>query len=72
MGYSLEDLFTPLNNLKNEIDLRILNYFNNKEFYDEDFYDWEHLNPSGALKLTSFIKSKMAEIGAAVESNSSI
>ena len=78
MGVSYENLFVPFDNLKKEINLKILNYYDNKEFCDEDFYDWEHLNPSGALKLTSFIKSKMAEIGAAVErerereSNSSI
>lgn len=64
MEYTLEDLFAPLNNLKKEIDLKILNYFDSKEFCDEDFYDWEHLNPSGALKWTSFIKSKMTEIDA--------
>lgn len=35
---------------------KILNYRNDKDFTEEDFIDWEHLNLQGAKKLTNKIR----------------
>lgn len=35
----------------------IINFYSDKDFSKKDFYDWDHLNYSGAIKLTSKINS---------------
>jgi len=35
--------------------IKILNYYNHKDFTDDDFMDWEHLLPSGAIKFTNIL-----------------
>lgn len=55
IGDDYNKIFFPLYALKNKC---ILNYFDNKNFSDEDFMDWEHLLPQGAIKFTNkFIKT---------------
>ena len=39
--------------------VKILNYYNDDRFIEEDFYDWQHINFQGACKLTNFIKGDM-------------
>ncbi len=53
IGVKYTDIFDSLYNQVN--DFKILNFFNNNNFNNEDFMDWEHLLPSGCLKLTKII-----------------
>ena len=48
-GYDYDKKFEKLYDLK----VKILNYYNNENFSDDDFMDWEHLIPSGASKFTN-------------------
>ncbi len=57
MQYGLEynDIFKPLFNLGEKYGLKILNYYDNQNFTNEDFADYEHLLPTGAIKLTTML-----------------
>ena len=44
---------------ENYNNVQILNYYNNDSFDENDFYDWQHLNHSGATKLTKLIKDRI-------------
>lgn len=37
-------------------DIKIINFYGDKDFTDEDFYDTYHLNPQGAIKFTKKLK----------------
>ncbi len=53
-------IFKNLYNIcENYSNVKILNYFNALEFDVQDFYDWQHLNYSGALKLTKLVKDEI-------------
>lgn len=39
--------------------VKVLNYYDDNRFDEKDFYDWQHLNKSGAEKLTKLIKKDM-------------
>jgi len=51
-----ETVFKDLFALKN---VRVLNYFGNPDFSDDDFGDTDHLNLQGALKLSGFIRDAL-------------
>lgn len=53
LGFDYNKIFEKLYKFDKEI--KILNYFDNESFTDDDFFDWEHLLPSGALKFTNII-----------------
>ena len=38
-----------------ELFVKILNFYDDNRFEDNNFYDWQHLNYKGARKLTSLI-----------------
>ena len=48
-------LFNELYNLSISENFEILNFYNNKLFTNEDFFDFDHLNSIGANKLTDLI-----------------
>ncbi len=53
-----EKLFSKLYDLKLD-NCRILNFFKDSNFDDDDFLDTDHLNLKGAKKITSLIKEKV-------------
>lgn len=55
-GHKFEDVFKPLYEKQKDADFEIINLFDDNRFIQEDFYDLEHLNAYGALKLTKIIK----------------
>ena len=40
--------------------VKILNFFGDENFSDGDFNDTDHLNKSGAMKLTRLIRDKIS------------
>jgi hypothetical protein len=47
-----EEFYEIIDELKNNYDFQILDYFNSNEFEDNDFYDPSHINNKGAKKLS--------------------
>lgn len=47
-----------MNKVKNEFDIEVLDYFESKEFSDQDFYDVSHLNKDGAKKFTNLLNDR--------------
>ena len=52
-----EELFAELLKLKNQV--KILSFFEDEHFSDSDFWDTDHLNKQGSMKLTAFIRDMM-------------
>lgn len=52
-------LFTPLFDITNKENIKVLDYFNAKEFKNDDFWDWEHLNPKGAVKFSKLLLKEL-------------
>lgn len=48
-----------MNKIKNEFNIEVLDYFESKEFSDQDFYNVSHLNRNGAKKFTELLKNKI-------------
>lgn len=54
-----EVLFDDLLKITKEYKVRILNFFEDKRFKAEDFFDYDHLNLAGAEKLTNYIRKEI-------------
>lgn len=53
-------LFAELNNMIKDFNhVKLLNYRNSKQFNNQDFSDWEHLNFKGAQKLSALIRKEL-------------
>ncbi|GFZ30976.1 hypothetical protein CSC2_15020 [Clostridium zeae] len=48
-----------MNKIKNEFDIEVLDYFESKEFTDQDFYNVSHLNKDGAKKFTKLLNDSI-------------
>ena len=57
-GYSPIDLFRDVEMWSSKNKIRVKNYFN-ADFLNSDFKDCDHLNASGALKLTNLLKKEL-------------
>lgn len=55
----LNIIMTELFDISKQNNLKILNFYQNNDFGPKDFFDYDHLNYSGARKLTALIKNKM-------------
>ena len=67
LNYDPQKIFEPLYSINKN--LTILNYFNNKNFTDNDFYDWEHLLASGAIKFTNFLINDIIDKNKEIKNN---
>ena len=57
---SSEELFKKLYDITNKYEnVKILNYYDSKEFPDKEFYDGDHVNKIGAEKLTAMIRKSI-------------
>lgn len=56
------EFYTIINNLKNEYNFLIYDYFNSEIFCDSDFMDQSHLNIRGAKKMTGILNSLVTEM----------
>lgn len=55
-----ETLFAEVYALQNNYsNVKVLDYYNDSRFTENDFYDWQHLNLVGAKKLTKIIRGDM-------------
>ncbi len=54
---SSDVLFKELYELQKKLNFNIINVYDNTSFNDNDFKDWDHLNLTGAEKLTKIISS---------------
>lgn len=57
LGYSHKKLYTPLHKICQQLEINVLDF--SKGFENDDFYDYVHLNFSGALKLSNRLKEKI-------------
>lgn len=48
-----------MNKVKNEFNIEVLDYFESKEFSDQDFYNVSHLNKDGAKKFTKLLNDSI-------------
>lgn len=48
-----------MNRIKNEFGIEVLDYFESKEFSDQDFYNVSHLNKYGAEKFTKLLSDSI-------------
>ncbi|MDO7907763.1 hypothetical protein Q5741_15230 [Paenibacillus sp. JX-17] len=55
------DFDNYMEDMRNEFDIDILNYFESEWFTDQDFYDSTHLNKAGARKLTKMLKRHLEQ-----------
>ena len=54
-----ETIFSELNKIANQFSISVLNLFDDEEFIENDFRNIDHLNRSGAKRLTNKIKDKI-------------
>lgn len=55
-GFDGKTLFYPLFAVHQKCDFTLLDYFSDDRFTNDDFWDWEHLNPEGAVKFSNILK----------------
>lgn len=55
-------LFDSLINTCKDKNIKIINFFDNKSFADDDFFDYDHLNPKGSEKFTKMLKDEIFAI----------
>lgn len=58
-NYQKSKFYKIINGFKKKYRFRVLDYFNEKAFSDEDFWDTSHLNKKGAEKLTDLLKKEL-------------
>lgn len=61
MNADYSSLFNGIHNLSKELNIPVFDYFADSNFTDDDFVDWEHLAPSGAIKFTKLLKRRIGE-----------
>jgi len=54
-----EVLFRDLYKISKDKQFKVLNFYGDKSFTNEDFFDYDHLNTAGADKLTKMIKESI-------------
>lgn len=58
--YKQKDIFYHiLNNFKNKYKFEVMDYFQNNDFEDDEFYDFSHLNLKGAKKFTELLDENL-------------
>lgn len=55
-NYQKNKFYSIIQELDKKFDFTVIDYFNSELFTDEDFWDYSHLNKTGALKFTSILK----------------
>lgn len=58
-GVDGKTLFYPLFAVRQKCDFDLLDYFSDDRFTNDDFWDWEHLNPAGATKFCNLLKPRV-------------
>ncbi len=58
-GFNYSEIFSPLDRIAKECNLKVINHFEDNNFTNEDFSDANHLVPAGALKYTCMLMSEI-------------
>lgn len=57
----LETMYSNINQIKGNRNVKYFNYLNDNRFDDEDFYDYDHLNYDGANKFSRILNDTLKE-----------
>lgn len=57
--YQKNKFYNIMNEFQQKYSFKVLDYFDSREFADQDFWDTSHLNKKGASKFTNILKEEL-------------
>ena len=57
-----DSLFNGMYELAKKNNLTVIDFYEDTDFEDDDFYDWDHLNENGARKLTKKLNNILVNL----------